>query len=428
MIHPKEIPFLVYGDEDGNIQEFPHMKMAAMSNCRYSIPQKKDLIELPEGSELFVLPGRLPVGWDPAADEPLLFTLDPDNPTQRIQAVAAFMAPAHTATFNAAYQKSSKNAPLLPLFAYSSVGWYEGRFWVTGFRCDTEKRQDFNQFNLQVVQKKTTEKLKRHKDNRLVQHLGKCCLTHGCPAARNYFLGRWEAPLPTSPSCNARCVGCISLQPSGCCPSTQERIRFIPTVKEIIGVAIPHLTKADQAIVSFGQGCEGEPLLQGELIEKAIQAIRKKTKRGTIHLNSNSSLPEKIETLARAGLDSLRVSLNSCQEEFYNHYYRPTNYSFERVKESIQIMKKFGRFVSLNYFILPGVTDSFDEFQSLCQLLRSCKPDFIQLRNLNMDPEYYLETIHFPPNSKSMGIRIWLNKLKKEFPSLRFGYFNPALR
>lgn len=427
MIHPDTIPSLVYADENGNIKDFPHLTMAGMSNSHCLIPQTEDLIELPEGSELFVLPGRLPVGCDPQTGEPLLFSEDPDRPKQKIQAVAAFMAPAHTAIFNAAYQTRDNNAPLLPLFAYSGVGWYDDRFWVTGFRSDMDKRQDFSGFDQRIIENKTVKKLKRYKDNRLVQHLGKCCLTYGCPAARNYFLGRWEAPLPTSPSCNARCVGCISLQPSGCCSSTQERIAFVPTVKEIVQMSVPHLEHAERAIVSFGQGCEGEPLLQAELIAHAIQAIRKKSVKGTINLNSNSSLPGSMEKLAKAGLDSLRVSLNSSQEMFYNRYYRPTNYCFDDVKESIKIMKKWNRFVSLNYFVLPGVTDSLDEFHSLCQLLSSCKPDLIQLRNLNMDPEWYLKTIDFPKSSTSMGMRVWLGRLKKEFPDLRFGYYNPAL-
>jgi len=427
VIHPRKIPHLVYADQNGNITDFPHLKMAGMSNASYFMPTTKDIIELPEGSELFVLPGRLPIGCDPTTGEPLLFDTNPNDPSQKIQAVAAFMAPAHTAIFNAAYLTKDKNAPLLPLFAYSSVGWLDDRFWVTGFRSDIDTRQDLSGFNQSTIEIKTKNQLKRFQDNRLIQHLGKCCLTYGCPAARNFFLGRWEAPLPTSSSCNARCVGCISLQPSGCCPSTQERIGFIPTVKEIIQIGVPHLEEAEHAIVSFGQGCEGEPLLQAELISESIRQMRKRSGKGTINLNSNASLPASIEKLARSGLDSLRVSLNSCQEIFYNHYYRPTNYCFDDVKESIQIMKKHGRFVSLNYFILPGVTDSYDEFHSLCRLLSSCRPDLIQLRNLNMDPEWYLKTIKFPESNESMGILEWLKELKKGFPHLRFGYFNPAL-
>ena len=201
----------------------------------------------------------------------------------------------------------------------------------------------------------------------------------------------------------------------------------MPSAAEISQIAIAHLQSAENPIVSFGQGCEGEPLLQAGVIEQAIRHIRRKTSRGTINLNSNSSLPKAVNQLAQAGLDSLRVSLNSAQEDYYNRYYRPKNYRFANVTESIDIMKKNGRFVSLNYFILPGFTDSIPEFDALCALIRSHHPDFIQLRNLNMDPEWYLKSLAIPQNTKALGIRQWLDRLQKEFPSLRFGYFNPQV-
>lgn len=424
--HPTGQPTLVYADTQGNITDFPELHMAGMSGGNFVLPKKEDFIPLPEGSELFVLPGRLPVGYDPASGEPLLLRDDPYSPGEAIQAVAAFMSPAHTAVLNSAYQTQEK-APHLPLFAYTAVGWYDDRFWTTAFRSDIDMRQDASQFNQTVINSKTRKKLKQHKNNRLIQHLGKCCLTYACPAARNYFLGRWEAPLPTSPVCNARCIGCISLQSSGKCSATQDRIRFVPTPGEIAEIAIPHLQHAEQAIVSFGQGCEGEPLLQADTIEKAIGMIRSKTNKGTINLNSNASLPLAIKRLSAAGLDSLRVSLNSAQLQYHTDYYRPQNFSLPDVFNSIQVMKESGGFVSLNYFILPGVTDSMEEYTALRHLLKTYQPDRIQLRNLNMDPEWYLRTIKFHTTSPAMGMRQWLASLKQEFPELQFGYYNPAI-
>jgi wyosine [tRNA(Phe)-imidazoG37] synthetase (radical SAM superfamily) len=336
------------------------------------------------------------------------------------------MAPAHTAILTSSYQEQT-DAPLLPLFAYTAVGWYRDRFWVTGFRSDNDVRQDTDQYSSSSVEHKTRKKLKQHKHNRLIQHLGKCCLIYGCPAARNYFLGRWEAPLPSSPLCNAQCLGCISLQPSGCCPSTQDRISFIPTPKEISEMAIAHLNSAENPIVSFGQGCEGEPLLQADTLAEAITLIRNTTDKGTINLNSNSSLPESVDKLAKSGLDSLRVRLNSAQDRYYTKYFRPRNYRFEDVLRSIDIMKSQNRFVSLNYFVLPGFSDSEDEFDALCTLIRNHNPDFIQLRNLNMDPVWYFQSLAFPNNSSALGIQKWYNMLKREFPSLGFGYFNPQV-
>lgn len=426
MIHPDTVPALVYCDESGKIRDFPELRMAGMAHGHYVQPRLEDLIELPEGSDFFTLPERLPVGTDPATGEPLLLEDDPLKPGRKINAVAAFMAPAHTSTLTAAYQ-SLNGAPLLPLFAYTAVGWHDGKFWVAGFRSDQDIRQDHHQFAQTVIDQRTARKLQQHKDNRLIQHLGICCLTYRCPAARNYFLGRWEAPLPTSPSCNARCIGCISLQPSESCPSTQDRLQFVPTVKEIADVAVPHLNRAERPVVSFGQGCEGEPLLQGDLLETSIKAIRKQTARGTINCNTNASLPAVVEKLAAAGLDSIRVSLNSARETYYHNYYRPKNYRFADVKDSIICMKKAGGFVSLNYFVLPGFTDSYDETTALLDLIEQTNPDYIQLRNLNIDPEMYLRSIESPADQPTHSVRHWLKSIKKAFPSLRFGYYNPCL-
>ncbi len=426
MIHPDVLPSLVYADESGNICDFPDLAMTGMAHGSYLKPEPEDLIELPAGSELFTLPDRLPVGTDPHSGEPLIFTEDPNNPEKKVQAVAAFMAPAHTAIYSAAYQEKDE-AQRLPLFAYTAVGWYDGRFWVAGFRSDPDSRQDFVRFKQSVITRKTTRALKKNRQNRLIQHLGKCCLTYHCPAARNYFLGRWEAPLPTSPTCNARCLGCISLQPAQCCPSTQDRIAFVPTASEIAEIAVNHLERAERPVVSFGQGCEGEPLLQAPLLESAIEKIRRHTQKGTINLNSNASLPLAVRRLGQRGLDSIRVSLNSAQRIYYHRYYRPKHYQFEDVLDSIRAMKDCGGFVSLNYFILPGFTDSHAETAALSRLIEQTRPDYIQLRNLNIDPHWYLTTLKSEAGQPFYGIRTWLAMLKKEFNHLGFGYFNPCL-
>lgn len=428
LLHPDEIPSLVYANQKGEIKNFPEIHMAGRSGDFNFKPALEDLIPLPEGSELFLLPDRLPIGISPENDSPVLLDHDPDAPGEIIQAVAAFMAPAHTAIHTAAYEPVRSDLAPLPLFAYTAVGWHDGKFWVSAFRSDSDCRQDARSFDNEKIKRKTIQKLAKNPKNRLIQHLGKCCLTYGCPAARNYFLGRWEAPLPTSPICNARCIGCISLQPSGCCPATQDRINFVPKVSEISGIAVPHLKQAQQAVVSFGQGCEGEPLMQASTLEKAIRSIRSKTECGTINLNSNASMPGQVKLLAEAGLDSLRVSLNSARESCHTSYYRPVNFSFADVLKSIDTMKQADKFVSLNYFILPGFTDDPDEFAALCKLIADHQPDLIQLRNLNMDPDWYLDTVKYRPNQAPMGISTWLAELKGLFPALRFGYFNPSLR
>ncbi|MEN8141059.1 MAG: radical SAM protein [Thermodesulfobacteriota bacterium] len=427
-IHPHRLPSLVYANGQGEIMDLPELGLAGRAGRWFFKPELTDIIPLPEGSDVFVLPNRLPIGIDPESSEPALLAENPLDPGLGLQAVAAFMSPAHTATYSAAFEKDASNPSHLPLFAYTAVGWLDDRFWVCGFRSDDDRRQEFFDIAPARLKKRTKKRLKKEQDNRLLQHLGKCCLTYGCPAAKNLFLGRFEAPLPCSPACNANCVGCISLQPSGCCPSTQERMKFVPTPKELAQVAVRHLKNVPHGVVSFGQGCEGEPLLQADTIASAIRLIRQETKAGTINLNSNCSRPAAVASLVEAGLDSIRVSMNSARKGCHTLYYRPEGFSFNDVKESILVMKKAGRFVSLNYFILPGFSDDPDEFAALCDLIDLYRPDLIQLRNLNMDPDWYFEVVQHPARQRPLGIRNWLNQLQHRFPELRFGYFNPPLR
>lgn len=428
--HPRTRPSLVFANQEGGILDYAGLQMAGAAAGRYYQPDLEDLIELPAGSEIFTLPDRLPVGIEPEGGDVAMLADNPYQPGEAVQAVAAFMAPAHTALYSAAFTRRDLpvEVPLLPLFAYTAVGWAEGKFWVAALRSDKDLRQDADQFNLTTLERKTRKQLKRLSHNRLVQHLGTCCLIYGCPAARNYFLGRWEAPLPCSPICNAACAGCISLQPSGSCPSTQDRITFIPTPQEVAEVAVPHLLKAERAIVSFGQGCEGEPLLQAPIMEQAVRLIRRQTNRGTINLNTNGSLPAAVERLAGAGLDSIRLSLNSAQPEHHSRYYQPKGFTLTEVCTSLDIMKGAGRHVSLNYFILPGCTDDPQEFDALSRLIDRHRPDLIQLRNLNMDPDHYRQVIGHSPAAPPLGMRNWLQALRTRFPWLRFGYYNPALR
>ncbi len=90
--------------------------------------------------------------------------------------------------------------------------------------------------------------------------------------------------------------------------------RFHPTAEEIAQVGLEHIRQVPKAVVSFGQGCEGEPLTAHNVIVPAVQMIREHTDQGTINLNTNASLPGQVNTLCRAGLDSMRVSMNSVQK------------------------------------------------------------------------------------------------------------------
>mgnify|MGYP003348560805 CR=1 FL=1 len=304
-----------------------------------------------------------------------------------------------------------------------------GKYYVPAVRIDEDVRQEPWTFDMHSVQESVATWLDEQPDNRLLQHIGNnCALTYKCPAARNFFLHRYEAPIPTSPACNANCVGCISFQPEQeSIPSTQDRLTFKPTVNEITGYAIQHLKTVPDAIVSFGQGCEGEPLLMWETIRNAIRVIRSENSAGSININTNGSLPNAVEELCKAGLNSIRVSTNSVRKKIYDAYYLPNNYSFDALAESVKMVRKYNGWASLNYFVFPGVTDEVEEYEALRKFIKETDLSMIQWRNFNIDPDWYLEKINYKNPGKTLGVKVMMKKLKEEFPELQYGYFNPTM-
>jgi pyruvate-formate lyase-activating enzyme len=417
-----EYPRLVFSDPKGRILDHPYLKLAGRSGDRTVIPSLSEMIPLPVGSQLFALPGRIPIGWD---EENRSMVLSEKARIRRREvdctAMAAFLPPGYVRTLLPATQLRSK-APVLPLWAYSSVGWKDGRFWATGLLIDPNPHWHPRFFkNDHLLLKRVTSLLKQNPQNRLLQQLSRCALEYHCFAAKNVFFRRWECPVPTSPSCNADCLGCISLQPSECCPASQERIQFIPTLEEVLNVALPHLEKAEDAIISFGQGCEGEPLMEWRLLETSMTKLREKTDFGTIHLNTNGSLPKPVGKLCDTGLDSIRVTLNSSQPEFYRRYHRPKTYTFKDVLDSLIMAKEKGVYTSINLLVLPGFTDREKEVEGLVEFIKRTKLDLIQMRNLNIDPDLYLREMG---KGEGMGISRMIEILKSQFPYLQFGYFN----
>ncbi len=415
---PSQIPFMVLADAEGNIIEDTRYLAAGRSGNTFVNLKPEDFIELPEGSELFFLPGRIPVGVNVQTGV--------IEEVEEATAVSAFISPAHTQTYLSAFRKSA--GPVLPLYAYTAVGWHDGKFYTTAVRIDPDIRQDVSQFNLHAVKNQVKRMRKKYPGNKLIDHLAdNCALNYQCRASQNYFMGRWECPLPVSPACNAECLGCISLQPEEHdIQSSHFRLNFTPAVHEVAQIAIDHIESAPNPIVSFGQGCEGEPLLVWEVMRDVITEIRKHTQKGIINVNSNGSRCDVIQNLCDAGLDSMRVSMNSAQPEWYTAYYNPRNYTFADVVETIRIMRRNNKWVSLNYFVFPGLTDSQQEFDALCTLIEDTRPNMIQWRNFNIDPDFYFKKTGITAPEKVLGVKQMIANIKTRFPFLYHGYFNPA--
>lgn len=411
----------VYCDAKGNLYDHPDLLLAGLDGPDYAAVEPASLISVPRGSDLMILPGRLPVGIDPSSGEAVEFA---HHGGRDVFAAAVFMAPAHVQTYRAAYLRSV-NAPPLPLYAYTALGYADGEFYAAGIRVDEDPRQDPWRFDMDEINAGIGEIMAVLGKNRLVQQLKKCALDYCCRAAQNFFLGRWEAPLPVSTACNSSCVGCLSLQKDGTFKAAHDRLSVPPSAEEVADVALLHIGRVPEPVVSFGQGCEGEPLLKGELLRESISLIRKQTGKGTINLNTNASMPAVVSRLFDAGLDSIRVSVNSFREEIYNAYYRPSGYALQNVIETIAIARANKRFISLNLLVFPGISDTETEFEKTREIVCDFDIDMIQMRNMNIDPELYLQNLPDGSLAPGMGIARFMGRLAAAHPRLRYGYFNP---
>jgi wyosine [tRNA(Phe)-imidazoG37] synthetase (radical SAM superfamily) len=420
-MEPREPVRMVFARRDGSILDHPQLLLAGVDGGPPRRPRNDELILLPRGSDLFLLQQRLPVGIEPGSGAPTAW----DGDGQPACAVAAFVAPAHTIFLHAAYE-TQPGAPALPLFAYGAVGYADRRFWACGARVDPGIRQDPWRFDLARLQGQVARRVAQSAGNLVVEQLRRCALEYHCRAAQNFFIGRHEAPIPTSIACNAQCVGCISLQPDGTFPASHERLRRAPTAREIADLALSHLARVPDGVVSFGQGCEGEPLLNGELLAESIRLIRAGTDLGTINLNTNGSLPGVVDALCGAGLDAIRVSLNSPRSAVYSAYYNPHHYGLADVTETLRVMRRHGRFRSINYLVFPGVTDTHDELDAMTAFVEETDLDLIQMRNLNIDPDVYRACLPKDTLREGMGMAVFMARLRERFPHLEYGYFNPG--
>lgn len=420
------LPRLLLADEVGRI--FDHPALAAVVAIGERWEPVGELSPLPEGANLQALPGWAPVGYDEQDGRFVVVdVLEIGGKRIRPRAVGAVLPPGWTRSALPA-GKRSLLAPSLPQWAYTAAALGPAGLAVAALR--TERRGHWNpaRFSLPQLPASVAARRAAAPQNRVLQQLETCALRYRCFTAQNVFYDRDEAALPTSTSCNARCIGCISEQPKGAPPSSHVRMAEAPLWQDLAEVGGRHLAMAKgHVMVSFGQGCEGEPLTRDHAIAQAIRAMRKHTQRGSIHLNTNASLTDAFDRLVRAGLDSVRVSLNSAHDELYEAYYLPQGYAFPDVERTIRLARRRKLYVALNLLTFPGVTDREGEVEALSSLIVRHRIDQLQTRPLAIDPRSYVEVADGRgAGGEPLGLREMLRRLRKAAPWLVVGNFSRA--
>lgn len=414
---------LIFARPDGQWFDFPPLQMAAASGERVLLPAKNELIPLPEGATLTLMPCAAPVGFDRETGEFLALEENPyKKKSEPVYAVAALLPQGFTRLLCPA---AVIEGDPLPILGYTAVGLEKGRLVVAAMATDEHRRWHPRYFNTAELPQLVAQRQREFPGNRVIEQLSRCSLEYGCFTAQNIMYRRWEGGLPVSPACNAACLACLSEQEEGGPESPQQRISCCPQAEEIAAVAVAHLQSAEEAMVSFGQGCEGEPSLAWPQICAAIKLIRAATLRGLININTNAGKTEAIAKIIEAGIDSMRVSLFSAVDEDYAAYHRPRDYSLADVRASLELAQRAGVPVALNLLTYPGFTDDPHQAEALTELIGRYGIAQVQLRNLNCDPRLMNDFCH---GCAPMGIRQLVQLLERRFPQLQIGSYSHDLR
>ncbi|HET9826636.1 MAG TPA: radical SAM protein, partial [Chitinophagaceae bacterium] len=152
-------PHILYSDGKGNIFEDTSLYVTGRSGWDAVQVPGDEWIELPVGGQLYELPGRRGIGIDVKTGEMRL--------CEKGWAVAAFVPPAHTGFYLAAYE-TLESAPTLPLFCYTAAGWRNEKFYVPATRIEKDIRQDCEGYDQKKVELGVKRFVKAYPHNRLV--------------------------------------------------------------------------------------------------------------------------------------------------------------------------------------------------------------------------------------------------------------------
>jgi len=388
---------LAYTDAQGRVY-FDEAKSPLADGGIVREVHPDELIPMPPGAIVSMLPGRAP-------------KLAAGRPVPKRTALGVLLPAGYTRTLLPAFTRSD-DAPQLPLFGYTFACVVDDELAVAAMRTDEGEDWQPRHFKDGELEGLVEKRIAIDPRNRTLAQLSICAREYACFTAQNVFLERGEAAIPISPKCNAACVGCISeLDADSAIPSPQTRIAYEPDVADLVRIGLHHLERVEDGIVSFGQGCEGEPLLRSMQIAATIEQIRAVRSNGTLNLNTNGSMTASLKRVIDAGLQAVRISLNSFRPDVYAAYYRPTGYALDNVLESVALAVSAGVRVSLNLLTHPGVTDERAEIEAMESFLRAHPVALVQTRTLNIDPDIYFARVGRPADP--IGMREALGRIAK---------------
>jgi pyruvate-formate lyase-activating enzyme len=334
-------------------------------------------LPLPAHAEVVPLPERAAIGIDRGAR--------PRPLGAGRFAVAAILPLGHVRLACPAYADLAGAQPLRPR-AYAAVGADRDGNLVVAATAIDETGSDADGRMVADLPARISAGLREQPSSRLVRQLARCAKDYRCRAAANAFLGRHDCALPTGAPANERPPGFVSLRDERDASPT-ETATFRPTVDELGDMAVRHLDGGG-TMVTFGRACEGEPLLAAREVSSAIAAIRERTPRGTIHLETNGSIPAALRRLIDAGLDSVAFRVASARPDTFEALHRPDDFRLAEVRVAIAEAAARKIAVAIRVLVLPGLFDRPRELDALVALTDEMPTgSALILQDLAADPQ-----------------------------------------
>jgi pyruvate-formate lyase-activating enzyme len=367
---------------------------------------------------------RLPTGATVTHIEREAETIDRSARARRVGpgrlAVAALLPPGYLRTQLPAYADAPDKPDLTPR-GYAAVAADDaGDLVVAALLIDRDPTHDVDAYPRAEIAAKVNDALRSRPADRLVRQLARCAREYSCRAAANAFYRRWECALPVAAPANEHPPASVAPRLDGEA-EPREPAAFHATAEEIATLGIEHIA-AGGTLLSFGRACEGEPLLVARLLEDAIRLIRAATRSGTIHLETNGSVPAALRRLATTGVDAVTIRLVSARADTYETLHRPEGYRFADVRASIRVAAEQRLATSLLVPVMPGVFDRTEEIAALVAVADELpEGSAVLMRDLAADPLRALAAVK--SRDTSVGIARALERLREELPHLHVGSF-----
>ena len=365
-------------------------------------------IPLPPEAQLVPLADRAAIGIDRRGQP------RPLGPAR--WALAAVLGPGYLRTHLPACDPATDVAPLDPLPYAAVAADQAGEIVVAAIAVGAPAQGSaFARVADDDLASRITDRLRSEPSNRLLRQLARCAREYECQAARNAFLGRGECALPLGAPANDQAGPSVALRRRDERAPT-ELTAMPATAADAAAVANAHFRSGGTS-VSFGQACEGDPLVLVRTVADAAALITRPG--GTeIVLRTNGSSVAALARAADAGIDRVVVALASAHGPTYERVHGPIGHRWTDVRASLREAASRKLALTIELLSLPGLTDREAEVRALVALLGELAAGTALLPvDLAADP--YALLARLPKAGATIGIAALLERLRVDAAHVR---------